>query len=50
LEKFVRSFPLENARLDIALRMFLETFRLPGEAAEISMVMTHFAGMKLLTF
>lgn len=44
LDAFVRSFPFENTRLDDALRMFLETFRLPGEAAEISMVMQHFAG------
>ncbi|WKY01718.1 hypothetical protein Q1695_015600 [Nippostrongylus brasiliensis] len=43
LEAFVRSFPFENTRLDDALRMFLETFRLPGEAAEISMVMQHFS-------
>uniref|UniRef100_A0A915C108 SEC7 domain-containing protein n=2 Tax=Parascaris univalens TaxID=6257 RepID=A0A915C108_PARUN len=43
LDAFVRSFPFENTRLDDALRMFLETFRLPGEAAEISMVMQHFA-------
>lgn len=45
LDAFVRSFPFENTRLDDALRMFLETFRLPGEAAEISMVMQHFAGL-----
>uniref|UniRef100_A0A158P6M8 SEC7 domain-containing protein n=1 Tax=Angiostrongylus cantonensis TaxID=6313 RepID=A0A158P6M8_ANGCA len=44
LEAFVSSFPFENTRLDDALRMFLETFRLPGEAAEISMVMQHFSG------
>ncbi|VBB28394.1 unnamed protein product [Acanthocheilonema viteae] len=43
LDAFVRSFPFGNTRLDDALRMFLETFRLPGEAAEISMVMQHFA-------
>uniref|UniRef100_A0A914VU46 SEC7 domain-containing protein n=2 Tax=Plectus sambesii TaxID=2011161 RepID=A0A914VU46_9BILA len=43
LKAFVSSFPMENTRLDDALRMFLETFRLPGEAAEISMVMTQFA-------
>ncbi|EJW74440.1 hypothetical protein WUBG_14653, partial [Wuchereria bancrofti] len=44
LDAFVRSFPFGNTRLDDALRMFLEAFRLPGEAAEISMVMQHFAG------
>ncbi|CAD6198940.1 unnamed protein product [Caenorhabditis auriculariae] len=43
LEAFVKSFPFANTRLDVALRMFLETFRLPGEAAEISMVMQHFS-------
>uniref|UniRef100_A0AAF5PR72 SEC7 domain-containing protein n=1 Tax=Wuchereria bancrofti TaxID=6293 RepID=A0AAF5PR72_WUCBA len=43
LDAFVRSFPFGNTRLDDALRMFLEAFRLPGEAAEISMVMQHFA-------
>ncbi|TKR64527.1 hypothetical protein L596_025041 [Steinernema carpocapsae] len=43
LEHFVKSFPFESTRLDVALRMFLETFRLPGEAADISMVMQHFA-------
>ncbi|PAV79155.1 hypothetical protein WR25_16601 isoform J [Diploscapter pachys] len=43
LEAFVKAFPFENTRLDVALRMFLETFRLPGEAAEISMVMQHFS-------
>ncbi|VDN06562.1 unnamed protein product [Thelazia callipaeda] len=43
LHAFVRSFPFKNIRLDDALRMFLETFRLPGEAGEISMVMQHFA-------
>jgi hypothetical protein len=44
LEAFVGSFSFENVRIDEALRLFLESFRLPGEAAEISMVMTHFAG------
>ncbi|CAI2349170.1 unnamed protein product [Caenorhabditis sp. 36 PRJEB53466] len=43
LKAFVKSFPFENTRLDVALRMFLETFRLPGESAEISLVMTHFS-------
>ncbi|VDP01466.1 unnamed protein product [Heligmosomoides polygyrus] len=50
LEAFVRSFPFENTRLDDALRMFLETFRLPGEAAEISMVMQHFSGENIYPF
>ncbi|CAI4230553.1 unnamed protein product [Auanema sp. JU1783] len=43
LQAFVKSLPFENTRLDEALRIFLETFRLPGEAAEISMVMQHFS-------
>ncbi|KAK0421394.1 hypothetical protein QR680_015210 [Steinernema hermaphroditum] len=43
LKHFVKSFPFENTRLDVSLRMFLETFRLPGEAAEIQMVMQHFS-------
>ncbi|CAB3401302.1 unnamed protein product [Caenorhabditis bovis] len=43
LAAFVKSFPFEGTRLDVALRMFLETFRLPGEAAEIAMVMQHFS-------
>uniref|UniRef100_A0A1I7SZ71 SEC7 domain-containing protein n=2 Tax=Caenorhabditis tropicalis TaxID=1561998 RepID=A0A1I7SZ71_9PELO len=43
LKAFVKSFPFENTRLDVALRMFLETFRLPGESAEISLVMQHFS-------
>uniref|UniRef100_A0A915KF72 SEC7 domain-containing protein n=1 Tax=Romanomermis culicivorax TaxID=13658 RepID=A0A915KF72_ROMCU len=43
LKAFVQSFDFRNVRLDQALRPFLETFRLPGEAAEISMVMEHFS-------
>ncbi|GMT18525.1 hypothetical protein PFISCL1PPCAC_9822, partial [Pristionchus fissidentatus] len=43
LEAFVKSFPFENTRLDVSLRLFLETFRLPGEAPLISMVMQHFS-------
>jgi len=38
LAAFVQSFAFHHARIDEALRMFLEAFRLPGEAAEISMV------------
>lgn len=44
LKAFVTSFPFENTRLDEALRVFLETFRLPGESAEISKIMQHFSG------
>jgi Sec7-like guanine-nucleotide exchange factor len=43
LEAFVASFSFDGTRLDEALRMFLETFRLSGDAAEISMVLTHFS-------
>ena len=43
LKEFVESFQFDGVRIDDALRVFLESFRLPGEAAEISMVMTHFA-------
>ncbi len=43
LKKFVESFNFSNLRIDEALRMFLETFRLPGEAPLISTVMEHFA-------
>ena len=38
LAAFVQSFAFHHTRIDEALRMFLEAFRLPGEAAEISMV------------
>lgn len=40
----MHSFPFEGTRLDVALRAFLEAFRLPGEAPLISMVIEHFAG------
>lgn len=43
LEEFVRSFNFSNMRIDEALRIFLETFRLPGEAPLISVVMENFA-------
>ncbi len=43
LEKFVNSFSFGNLRIDEALRLFLETFRLPGEAPLISSIMEHFA-------
>lgn len=43
LEAFVKSFPFQGVRIDDALRMFLETFRLPGEAPVISMLLEHFA-------
>ncbi|KFM58104.1 Golgi-specific brefeldin A-resistance guanine nucleotide exchange factor 1, partial [Stegodyphus mimosarum] len=43
LEAFVRSFAFEGTRIDEALRQYLETFRLPGEAPLISLIMEHFA-------
>lgn len=58
LSAFVRSFNFAEVRIDEALRLFLESFRLPGmlvakklsnddaragEAAQISTVMMHFA-------
>lgn len=39
----MRSFDFKGQRIDESLRSFLETFRLPGEAAEISMVIEHFS-------
>lgn len=43
LEYFVKSFNFENITIDVALRQYLETFRLPGEAPLIFLVMEHFA-------
>ncbi|XP_059608620.1 Golgi-specific brefeldin A-resistance guanine nucleotide exchange factor 1 isoform X2 [Phlebotomus argentipes] len=43
LETFVKSFDFTNLRIDQALRLYLETFRLPGEAPLIFLVMEHFA-------
>jgi brefeldin A-resistance guanine nucleotide exchange factor 1 len=43
LDEFVRSFDFAHMRIDESLRLFLETFRLPGEAPLISNVMEHFA-------
>ena len=43
LDEFVKSFDFANIRIDEALRLFLETFRLPGEAPLISNIMEHFA-------
>lgn len=43
LDAFVKSFNFANTRIDEALRMYLETFRLPGEAPLISLLMEHFA-------
>ncbi|CAM1293367.1 GBF1 (predicted) [Pycnogonum litorale] len=43
LEAFVRSFTFERTRVDEALRMYLEMFRLPGEAPVISLLLEQFA-------
>lgn len=43
LETFVKSFDFTNTEIDVALRQYLETFRLPGEAPLIFLVMEHFA-------
>ncbi|XP_035897623.1 Golgi-specific brefeldin A-resistance guanine nucleotide exchange factor 1 [Anopheles stephensi] len=43
LEVFVKSFDFAGLTIDQALRLYLETFRLPGEAPLISLVMEHFA-------
>ncbi|XP_076459823.1 Golgi-specific brefeldin A-resistance guanine nucleotide exchange factor 1-like isoform X2 [Babylonia areolata] len=43
LEAFVKSFNFEDMRIDEALRLYLETFRLPGEAPVISWIMEHFS-------
>ena len=38
-----RSFNFDETRIDEALRMYLETFRLPGESPVISYLLEHFA-------
>ncbi|GFO18536.1 Golgi-specific brefeldin a-resistance guanine nucleotide exchange factor 1 isoform a [Plakobranchus ocellatus] len=43
LEAYVSSFNFEDTRVDEALRMYLESFRMPGEAPVISWLMEHFA-------
>ncbi|XP_055916324.1 Golgi-specific brefeldin A-resistance guanine nucleotide exchange factor 1 [Eupeodes corollae] len=43
LENFVESFDFTGLRVDQALRLYLETFRLPGEAPLIFLVLEHFA-------
>ncbi|XP_065333294.1 Golgi-specific brefeldin A-resistance guanine nucleotide exchange factor 1 isoform X2 [Cloeon dipterum] len=43
LEAFVKSFDFVELRIDEALRLYLETFRLPGEAPLISLVLEQFA-------
>lgn len=39
------TFQFEHLRLDESLRRFLETFRLPGESAEITKIMQEFSGL-----
>lgn len=43
LEAFVKTFDFTDVRIDEALRAFLESFRLPGEAPTISLILEHFA-------
>uniref|UniRef100_A0A146LBA7 Golgi-specific brefeldin A-resistance guanine nucleotide exchange factor 1 n=1 Tax=Lygus hesperus TaxID=30085 RepID=A0A146LBA7_LYGHE len=43
LDCFVKSFDFNDLRVDEALRLYLETFRLPGESPLISLLMEHFA-------
>lgn len=43
LECFVKSFNFTDIRIDSALRLYLEAFRLPGEAPLIFKVMEHFS-------
>ena len=43
LNCFVRNFDFHNTRIDQALRLYLESFRLPGEAALISLLLEKFA-------
>ncbi|XP_069123729.1 Golgi-specific brefeldin A-resistance guanine nucleotide exchange factor 1-like isoform X1 [Argopecten irradians] len=43
LEAFVKSFNFDDLRVDEALRMYLEAFRLPGEAPVISYLIEHFS-------
>ncbi|XP_057441916.1 ARF guanine-nucleotide exchange factor GNOM-like [Lotus japonicus] len=43
LHEFARTFDFEGMRLDTALRLFLETFRLPGEAQKIQRVVEAFS-------
>ena len=43
LQAFVECFDLAGLRLDEALRIFLEAFRLPGEGPLISVIVQHFS-------
>ncbi|KAI3722422.1 hypothetical protein L2E82_33460 [Cichorium intybus] len=43
LQEFAKTFDFHDMNLDIALRVFLETFRLPGEAQKIQRFVEAFA-------
>ncbi|KAI1293461.1 Golgi-specific brefeldin A-resistance guanine nucleotide exchange factor 1 [Halotydeus destructor] len=43
LRAFAAAFPFKGLRIDQALRMYLESFRLPGESPLISLIMEQFA-------
>ncbi|OIT05610.1 PREDICTED: ARF guanine-nucleotide exchange factor GNOM-like [Nicotiana attenuata] len=43
LHEFAGTFDFEDMNLDIALRLFLETFRLPGESQKIQRVLEAFS-------
>ena len=43
LKAFVESFDFAHLRIDESLRIFLESFRLPGEAPLIQIILEHFA-------
>lgn len=43
LQEFAKTFDFQSMNLDIALRVFLETFRLPGESQKIQRVVEAFA-------
>ena len=43
LDAFIKMFDFTDTRIDEALRTYLETFRLPGEAPVISLLLEHFA-------
>lgn len=44
LHEFAGTFDFEQMNLDTALRLFLETFRLPGESQKIERVLEAFSG------
>ncbi|KAL5994325.1 hypothetical protein ACLOJK_024374 [Asimina triloba] len=44
LAEFAKTFDFQDMNLDTALRLFLETFRLPGESQKIQRVLEAFSG------